>query len=107
MPVAQPQHCNNTIILKADSGASKHFVKTADKKILNNVKQSHSTTVVLPDKTNLRTEQRGTLPISKFLSKEAQQGHVLHGLKNSSLLSIVNYATTNASLFLTKRLCMY
>ena len=38
MPVAQPQHFNNTIILKADSGASKHFVKTADKKILNNVK---------------------------------------------------------------------
>ena len=86
IPVAQPN--NNAINLKAESGASKHFVKTVNKKILLDIQKAHSTTVVLPDETNLRTEQKGTLPISNLLSKEAQQGHVLHGLSNSSLLSI-------------------
>ena len=57
LPIAHPNQYNTSIIMKA--GASKHFVKNTEAQLLKNLKNSKSTTVILPDKTNLATHKQG------------------------------------------------
>ena len=74
--------------MKADSGASKHFLKQIDAHILTNRQRGVNTSVLLPNKVELRTTSEGTLPLSPALPRKAAVAHVLPGTTNSSLLSI-------------------
>ena len=74
--------------LKADSGASKHFLKQIDAHILANRHHGVGTSVLLPNKEELHTTSAGTLPLSSVLPQKATLAHVLPGMSNSSLLSI-------------------
>ena len=78
-----------SITLKADTGASKNYIKPNEKYILSERKQiSNGPQVKLPDGTAMSTLETGILPLDQFLSKTAKTGNVLQGLTNSSLLSI-------------------
>ena len=87
-PVAQSNIPQPSVTMKADSGASKHFIRQSDDDILSNIQTSQSTSVILLDKTNLMAIMKGTLPLNKLLSPRANIAHVLPGLWNSSLLFI-------------------
>ena len=81
--------CTTNIILKADSGATKTYIKPTDQHVLTYAQAVRSpSTVKLPDNTHLHQIAVGQLPLHPTLSPQAQQGHVLKGLNNSSLLSI-------------------
>ena len=74
--------------MKADSGASIHFVTENDSKILKNIQQTMDTTVVLPNKKKLTANKAGNLPLALALQDRATMAHVLPGMTNTSLLSI-------------------
>ena len=59
-PVAQQVSNKNTIV-NADSGASKHFIKTTDKHLLTNISNTTDTSVVLPNKDTLVMNESGQL----------------------------------------------
>ena len=67
--------------MKADSGASKHFVTSDDKNILTNVQMTNNTPVLLPNKEQLNSNIKGHLPLSKTLNATATQAHILPGIK--------------------------
>ena len=69
--------------MKADSGASKHFIKKSDATILTNVTQSQATSVILPNKTQLSTTIKGTLPLPKA-SSHTEQARQMLSFKNST-----------------------
>lgn len=73
--------------MKSENGATKTYLKEDDN-ILENQNQAKGPKVNLPNGTNLKVVLTSKLPIHKFLSNKAQQGHVLEGLRNPSLLSI-------------------
>ena len=77
------------IILKSKSGASKHFLKSTDAIILQNVTKANLTSKLLPIKMQLTTNKARKLPIHPTLTLTASTAHVLPGMTNRSLLSIV------------------
>ena len=80
---------NNCIILKADIGASKHYVKPEESHIMHNRKKTmNGPRVSLPGGSVMETLETDILPLNNFLSTMAKTGNVLAGLTNSSLLSI-------------------
>ena len=68
-----PFHSNcNNIILKADSGASKSFIRTNDDAILQNVTPNKGPVVALPDMTILRATKEGILPLPGLTEKSSK-----------------------------------
>ena len=95
-----PLH-NSKIILKADSGASKSFIKQNDAHILTNLKKEKGPVVALPDMSLLTATQQGGLPING-LSDEAKKTYVLPGLHSTSLLSLGQVCDDGCNVILTK-----
>ena len=83
-PVARSSH--NPIVLKADSGASRHYIKPTDQHILQDITECTLAKVTLPNKTTLQASQQGMLPINT--PSPAKTALILPQLTNSSLLSI-------------------
>ena len=78
-----------SVILKADSGATNHYFKVSDMKILQQIqKLKHKKFVELPDSTNINVTHQGLLPLPNILSDAAKTAQILPNLSNSSLLSI-------------------
>ena len=58
----------NPIALKANTGASKHYIKPKEKQILaDNNKIQNGSRTGLPDGSMMKTIETGTLPQGKFL----------------------------------------
>ena len=84
--VARPHP--NPIILKADTGASSHYIRTKDTHILTKViPTTNAVSVHLPNNATLNSTKEGQLPITQ-LDKNARKVHILPALTNASLLSI-------------------
>ena len=49
--------------MKADSGASKHFIKPTDATVLHSQRQDITTSVIFSDKKKLKTTVTGNLPL--------------------------------------------
>ena len=76
-------------ILKADSGATKHFLKQVHAYLLRNlIPLQNGPKALLPNKTVITPSHSGNLPFSKSLSDKATQALIYPGITNSSLLSI-------------------
>ena len=75
---------NNCIVFKADSGASKHYVRAVDKSTLSNISINNSKMmVVLPDNSKTDITQQGNLNLHSKLSIKASKSSILPNLKNS------------------------
>ena len=75
--------------LKADSGASKNFVREKDAPALLNVKPLRNGPVAkLPNNETIQPNAKGELPFSTYLSPTAKESIIYPALKNASLLSI-------------------
>ena len=74
-------------VVKADSGASRHYFRPEDSHVLKNLNTQPGPTVQLPDNSTLSSTKCGSLPIPT-LSTNAKRTYVLKNLKNASLLSL-------------------
>ena len=90
-------------VLKADSGASKHFIRDNDSKHLKNIKALLNGPVAkLPDNKYIRTSSTGLLPFEEYLSEDTKQALIYPDLKNASLLSIGQLCDDNCLALFTK-----
>ena len=79
---------STTIIAKGDSGASAHYIRPEDAKILNAYTVSNGPIVQQPDNTSLQATGSGSLPLSTDLTPKAQEAYVLPNLKSASLIAL-------------------
>ena len=78
----------NYIIMKGDSGATNHYIRTQDKAILKNIVNYSGPSVLLPDADKISPSHQGALNIHQDLTNAACVGTILPNLKSSSLLSL-------------------
>lgn len=88
-------------ILKADSGATQHYIRAQDAHILINIRTVNGPSVYLPDMEQMTPNQQCCLPI-KALTSTATQAHVLLALKSASRLSLGQLCDDNCSILLNK-----
>ena len=72
---------------KADSGATKHYIREKDFSLLTDVQCSDGPTVKLPDNSVLKSTKSGLLPIPN-VTVEGRRAHIIPGLQSASLLSM-------------------
>ena len=81
--------CFLNYFLKADSGASKHFIRMLDASQLQRVQQLlNGPSAKLPNNTVIKTTSKGYLPYPSCLSSTAKEALIYPDLKNAFLLSI-------------------
>ena len=89
LTVIPPQHSALTVTCKADSGASKTYIKPQHKYILDQRQTiNNGPQVLVPNGSKLQTIETGFLPLHSILSTHARKANILEGLNNASLLSI-------------------
>ena len=104
MPSIVPPLKCNYIIAKGDSGASRHYFKPSDAKVLHNVTPATDVKVILPDNSQLTSTHKGLIPIeSKELSQQAKTSTILKDLNSSSLISLGQLCDDNCQVLLTKK----
>ena len=93
-----------SVVMKADSGASRHYIRPPDAKILRNITTvTNGPCVSLPDNTVMTGTQQGHLPIAQTsLLPEATQAHVFPHLSSASLLSLDQLCDNNCKIYLDK-----
>ena len=91
------------MILKADTGASAHYIKNDDKSFLLNVQPSlHPKQVQLPDETIIESTHDATLPING-ISNFAKEATIFPDLTSASLLSIGQLCNDDCTAIFTKQ----
>lgn len=87
---------------KADSGASRHYIRTQDTPVLNNVQPtSNGPLVNLPNNSTIKAEHIGHLPFdSTQISPTATKAYALPGLASASLLSLGQLCDDNCKVIL-------
>ena len=99
-----PKYNKNEVILKADSGASKTYIRPQDQHILNKKQlTTKGNEVTIPNGTSMTTTTTGILPLHPSLSYHATIGNVLKGLNNVSLLSLGQLCDDDCIAVLDKR----
>ena len=107
MPASSLRRSNVTyvsIVLKADSGASRHYVCLSDAKILQQKKTiENGLCVSQPDNTIIQGTEQGHLPFSPAsLSQKATQAHVFPHLSSALLLSLGQLCDDDCKIYLDK-----
>ena len=74
--------------VKGDSAASKNYWRQQDKEFLNTIEKYQGPSVLLPNNATIAYTERGKLPLSSLLSKEAKTAQILPQLASSSLISL-------------------
>ena len=91
-------------MLKADTGASKHFVKDKHKKYLSQLQQQfNGPKAMLPNKATIAATHKGSLPMGKKFSTTAREAFVYPKLTNESLLSIGQLCDDDCLAIFSKR----
>ena len=89
LTVIPPNYSIQIVTCKADSSASKTYIKPQEKSILQQrITVTNGPQVIVPNGANMRTIETGCLPLHKLLSKHAQKANIVEGLGNASLLLI-------------------
>eukprot|EP00957_Ditylum_brightwellii_P202150 15328823-Ditylum_brightwellii.AAC.2 len=95
LPSIVPSY-NNTIVAKANSGATRHYWHEQDIAALRNIQHlTHGPHVKLPNNEQLRARINGTLDLHSDLSSKVSLAHVLPKLTNSSLPSLGQLCNNN------------
>ena len=92
---------HNSVVLKANTGASRHYFRKQDTSILKNVtKIKNGAKVHLPNNAVLESMMKGTLPFPG-LSNKATEVQILPTLTNTSLLSVGQLYNNNCTAIFT------
>ena len=95
---------SNFLTFKADSGASKHYVRETDMKALTQISNEHNNRrVILPNNEKINVTKRGILMLNNKLSMKGKEASVLPNLKNTSLLSLGQLCDDNCEVWLNKK----
>ena len=96
--------CNKSVIIKAGTGASRHYFKVEDKHISRNIKKTDNPPEMqLPDNTTVTAVEQGALFLHKKLTPQAQSTQIIPAITNSSLLSIGQLCDDNCTAVFNKR----
>ena len=93
----------SSILAKADSGATSHYIRMTDADCLKNTKPYIGPAVLLPDAGSIKPSKMGQLSLSSKLSKQAQTATALPELKSSSLISLGQLCDDNCIVLLDKK----
>ena len=89
--------------LKADSGATCHYLKNEHNSFLQNLtKLSDGPYATLPNNSTIQVTHSGFLPLSDILSPQAKISFIFPGLSNESLLLVGKFCNDNCISFFTK-----
>ena len=84
-----------SVVLKANTGASRHYFCQHDSSILKNIQKiTYEIKLHLPNNDVLESNMRGVLPV-QGLSSTAKEIQILPSLKNTLLLSIGQLCNDN------------
>ena len=100
---SSPTTRKDYIIAKGDSGASNHYFRPEDKRVLSNITPANGPDVHQPDSTVLTTEATGTVPIDDSLSADAKKAMILPDLKSASLISLGQLCNDYCLVVLSKK----
>ena len=79
----------DTIMVKLDSGATRHYFKQEHQHLLHDLRKlDHGPEAQLPDNSIVKATYDGIIALHPLLSKEAQRVLIYPELKNESLLSV-------------------
>ena len=95
---------DDIVIVKGDSGATKHYWRPKDKRVLNGIKEFQGPSVTLPNNANIKSAEKGNIPLSSKLTKTAKDASILPGLENSSLISLGQLRNDDREILLNKDL---
>ena len=84
------------VYAKADSGASDHYVREEDEKILTSLHDVISKPITLPNDKTIQATLVGTLLFAAKLSEYTRRTKLLPELKSTSLVSLRIYGMTDA-----------
>ena len=91
---------------KGDSAASKNYWRQQDKEVLNKIEKYQGPSVLLPNNATIASTERGQLPLSSLLSKEAKTAQILPQLASSSLISLGQLCDDNCVILLHKKVLL-
>ena len=101
-PLVPPTPTTN-IVLKADSGATRHYFSQQDSHILQNkFKVKNGPQVKLPTNEKIQATHNGIIPWTNDLTYKAKLAHVLPHIRNSSLLSLGQLCDDNCDVWLSR-----
>ena len=92
---------STTLFLKADSGASQHYIRPQDMNMLQDIQQVAGPSVYLPDMTKITADQCGFLPIQN-ISSTARKAHIFPQLQSASLLSLGQLCDDDCTILMNK-----
>ena len=94
-------------MIKGDSAASSHYIRTSDQKCLSNIIPYTGTSFMLPDADSIPTSHQCNLNLHDSLSLAASMGTILPNLKSSSLLSLGKICDDDCEVLLQKKNYMF
>ena len=90
--------------MKADTGASQHYIKNTDKNFLQQCRPvSTHCPILLPNGTIVNSTEQGKLPLSNKFQPQSSVAKILPSLKNNSLLSIGQLCDDNCTAIFNKQ----
>ena len=102
-PEDSHHYVTNTVLAKADSGASGNYWRDKDKHVLANIKPDTIVSVNLPNAQPITSTLTGTIPLSNNLSTKAKQATVLPNPHSSSLISLGKLCDDDCKVLLDKK----
>ena len=88
---------------KGDSAASSNYWRPQDKHVLDNIEQCTGPFVQLPNNEMIASNERGQIPLSNNLSKDAKNAQILPKLASSSLISLGQLCDDDCIIILHRR----
>ena len=90
--------------LKADTGASRHFIKDEHRQYLSDLTEiNNGPCATLPDNTRIHPTFVGDLPITTMLTRQSKEALVYPKIENESLLSIGQLCDDNCVAIFTRQ----
>ena len=94
---------NNNCIAKIDSGATHNYIKKDHNHLLQNTTILHNGPIAyLPDKTTIKADRQGVLPLHPDLSISAKMTYSFPNLTNESLISVGQLCDDNCKVIFDK-----
>ena len=90
------------MIAKGDSAASSHYWRPRDKRVLEDIEKCLGPSVILPNNELIASTERGQIPLSSLLTKEAKTASILPKLASSSLISLGQICDDGCAVLLDK-----
>ena len=100
------EYASPIVWAKGDSAASSNYWRPQDKIVLNNLEKCQGPSVQLPNNTMISSNERGQIPLSNMLSKQAKTAQILPKLASASLISLGQLCDDDCIIMLHKKVML-